>query len=110
MKQIIKDERTADEKQHQQYFVMGTDTFMSGWGQAKDMVSYAVWVFDSEDNMPKYLKWVKSRGDMKNIMSGTTKNLEFLINQMALNLKRRNNGIGQHISIYQTTEHHPALD
>lgn len=105
MNQTIRDERTTEQKQSPQYFVMGMDTFMSGWGMAEGKISYGVWMFDSEDDMPKFLKWIKGRGDMKHIMSGTTRNLEFLVNSMALNTNKG----PHHISIYTTDRHHPAL-
>jgi uncharacterized CHY-type Zn-finger protein len=109
MNQIINDERTSDQKQLEQYFVMGKDIFMSGWGHAKNKVSYAVWLCEDKENLDKLEKWVKSRRDMKNVITGTTEKLEFYINAMAITNEKLNDETGQHISIYQTTENHPAF-
>ena len=109
MNQIINDERTNEQKQLEQYFVMGKDIFMSGWGHAKNKVIFAVWVFKNKNDRDKLKEWVKSRGDIKDILTGTTKRLEFYINAMAITNEKLNDGPGQHITIYQTTENHPAF-
>jgi hypothetical protein len=110
MNQIINDKRTNEQKQLDQYFVMGKDTFMSGWGHAENKVSYAVWVCKDKNDRDKLKEWVKSRGDIKDILTGTTKRLEFYIKAMAISNEKLNDGTGQHISIYQTTKNHPAFN
>lgn len=109
MNQIINDERTTEQKQLNQHFVMGKDSFMSGWGRAKNKVSYAVWLCEDENDLDKLEEWVESRGDMENVITGTTEKLEFYINAMAITNEKLNDGTGQHISIYQTTKNHPAF-
>ena len=37
------DDRTSEEMKTHQIIVAGTDSFMSGWGEAKGGVSYAGW-------------------------------------------------------------------
>ena len=66
-KAIIKDTRTDQERKTHTWAVIGTDTFLSGYGDAHGKISYAGWAFDTMDIGGKILKWVKSRGDMKRI-------------------------------------------
>ena len=63
---IIQDDRTDDQKKTHQWLVVGTDSFMSGWGEAKGMVSYAAWA-TTQEGLNDTLCWVERRGDMKRI-------------------------------------------
>ncbi len=63
---VIVDDRTSEQKKTHPFLVIGTDSFMSGWGQAKDGVSYAAWACTEADE-PKVLRWVESRKEMKRV-------------------------------------------
>jgi len=65
-KSIFKDDRTEDQKSTHWKGVKGTDTVLSGWGQAEGMTSYAIWACKPEDLDAVY-EWVESRSDMKNV-------------------------------------------
>ena len=63
---MVKDRRTEEEKGTHTLAVVGTDDFMSGWGDAKGGASFAAWAFKDGD-YARCLSWVESRGDMKRI-------------------------------------------
>jgi len=67
---MIKDQRTDKERETSNYFVMGRDTFLSGWGEAENTYSYAVWFCETKEQHKVLKKWVKNRGEMVNIESG----------------------------------------
>jgi hypothetical protein len=73
--------------------IAGTDTFMSGWGQAEGGISYAGWACRPEERL-RVLRWVKSRSDQKRVreVSGSW----------------RPGGIG-HTHIYVVEKDHNAL-
>ncbi|MBU2177429.1 MAG: hypothetical protein KJ556_20245 [Gammaproteobacteria bacterium] len=58
----IQDDRTKEQMETHIWLVIGTDRFLSGWGQAKNGSSYAAWACKMED-APKVLNWVENRGD-----------------------------------------------
>ena len=60
------DDRTPDQEKTHKYLIVGTDSFMSGWGQAKDGNSYAAWAATQQDinNCEAY---VESRKEMKRV-------------------------------------------
>ena len=60
---IIADDRTPEERKTHYWLVVGTDPFMSGWGQAQDGVSYAAWACRPEHRNDCF-GWVDGRGDM----------------------------------------------
>jgi len=60
------DDRTKEQKKTHNIIVMGTDTFMSGWGGAKGGNSYAGWACTDED-YNACLGWVHGRSDMKRV-------------------------------------------
>ncbi len=66
MSTIIEDDRTEEEKKTHNCLVLGTDKFLSGWGQAKGGLSYAAWACEPK-NLWYVEHWVKSRHDMKNV-------------------------------------------
>lgn len=59
----IQDDRTDEQKTTLTYGVVGTDKFMSGWGKAKNGMSYAVWACKPTD-IDKVERYVRSRSDM----------------------------------------------
>ncbi|MAH49846.1 hypothetical protein CMI37_28760 [Candidatus Pacearchaeota archaeon] len=63
---IFVDDRTEEEKKTHRLAVVGTDTFMSGWGQAEGGVSYAGWAFTPAQES-KAITRIESRGDMKRV-------------------------------------------
>ena len=87
------DDRTPEQKETHKFLVIGTDSFMSGWGEAQGGVSYAAWACTEED-FSAVIKWVESRGDMKRIR--TTYGAY------------HPEGIG-HCHIYVVEKGHPAL-
>ena len=62
---------TDDRKEGRKYYVVGgIDTFMSGWGCAKGVKSYAFWAVPWElgGSYHYQLKqWVANRGDIKRV-------------------------------------------
>jgi len=62
----IMDDRTDLEKRTHPVIVVGTDSFMSGWGEAKGGVSYAGWACTVGDHYAVD-RWVRARSDMKRV-------------------------------------------
>lgn len=62
----IKDNRTEDQKNTHACLVVGTDTFMSNWGDASGKASYAAWACEPAD-VQKVTEYVAGRCDMKNV-------------------------------------------
>ena len=62
----IEDDRTEEQRATHKYLVVGTDSFMGGWGKAKGGVSYAAWACTRE-TAPRVLNWVKARREMKRV-------------------------------------------
>ena len=60
------DDRTDEQKQTHTVIVAGTDSMLSGWGQAEDGTSYAGWACRPED-LDKVESWVRNRSDMKRV-------------------------------------------
>lgn len=60
---VLVDDRTEAEKKTHRLAVVGTDTFMSGWGRAGGGASYAAWAVRDGD-LAGCLSWVESREDM----------------------------------------------
>lgn len=61
------DDRTVEQILTHRYLVVGTDSFLSGWGRAKGGTSYAAWACDSEETASTVYRWVKGRSDMKRV-------------------------------------------
>ena len=87
------DDRTSEEMKTHQIIVAGTDSFMSGWGEAKGGVSYAGWACRLAD-VYKVERWVHSRSDMKRVR--------------IVGSDWRPKGVG-HTHIYVVHENHRAL-
>ena len=63
---IIDDKRTQEQKDNHDFLVVGTDSFMSGWGCASKGSSYAAWGC-SGDDLDDCMDRVKSRSEMKRV-------------------------------------------
>ena len=62
---ITTDDRVDDE-QRGWPIVVGTDSFMSGWGLARNGASYAGWACHP-DKLSKVSDWVDARDEMKRV-------------------------------------------
>lgn len=63
---ITQDDRTDEQKQTHVWAVVGTDPFMSGWGEATGGMSYAAWAYQ-EGHQSAVEGFVRARGDMHRI-------------------------------------------
>ena len=63
---VLQDDRTQEQKATHNFLVVGTDTFLSGWGKANGGVSYAAWACQ-EGDLRKVENWVNNRSDMKRV-------------------------------------------
>lgn len=91
---IVEDERSEREKFDLTTGIAATDAFLSGWGCAKNGVSYVVWACKPED-ADRVFRWVKNRPEMKRVRIVDLKTY-------------RPRGPG-HCSIYAVREGHRAL-
>jgi len=62
----IQDDRTQAQKESHDWAVVGSDSFMSGWGEARGGKSYAAWAVPFELTK-KVREWVENRSDMKRV-------------------------------------------
>lgn len=95
---IRKDDRTPEQMATHHWLVIGTDRFMSGWGEAKNGVSIAAWACKPAHRRA-VLDWVEARKDMKRVRES--------IDDGA---KRRYRPSCAHLHIYLVDDEHPALD
>jgi len=63
---IREDDRTPEQMVTHRNLVIGTDSFMSGWGGAAGGASYAAWACEDRD-VSTVLAWVESRREMKRV-------------------------------------------
>ena len=63
----IQDDRTKEQKTTHYLAVLGTDSFLSGWGGAKGGASYAAWVVGPGSNINDVQCAVERRPDMKRV-------------------------------------------
>lgn len=63
---IFVDDRTDEEKITHPIIVMMTDTFLSGWGAAKDGPSYAGWAVPLDD-LDAMEARIRARSDAKRV-------------------------------------------
>lgn len=89
------DDRSAEQKATLTMLVVGTDSFMSGWGEAAGGTSVAAWACSAED-LPRVERWVRQRGEMKRVRV-----------VRAAGYTPRGNVA--HFHIYAVGEDHPAL-
>ena len=92
------DDRTPAERTTHPILIVGTDSFMSGWGKAEGGTSYAAWACRQEDERA-VLEWVERRGDMKRVR------VTFDLPSAPYRPKGRG-----HLHIYVVREDHPALE
>lgn len=92
----IVDDRTDEQKQTHRYFVVGTDSFMSGWGEASGGISYAAWACDCHSTATHVASWVRGRKEMKRV-------------RVVFGPKWRPRGVG-HAHVYVVSGGHPAME
>lgn len=63
---VVKDDRTDAEKDTHRSLIVGTDSFLSGWGDAKSGASVAAWAC-LPDDVRTVEAWVRRRSDMKRV-------------------------------------------
>jgi len=63
---ILVDDRTEEQKKTHDLIVLGTDSFLSGWGEARGGKSYAGWACPGSV-VNQVESWVRQRGDMKRV-------------------------------------------
>lgn len=70
---VMQDDRTTEQRKTHTWLVVGTDTFMSGWGGAAGGVSVAAWAVDPSDweRVKAVREWVERRSDMKRVRETT---------------------------------------
>ena len=89
------DDRTEEQKRTHYVLIGGTDSFMSGWGRAKDGASYAFWACTPQD-ADRVESWVRSRGDIKRVREVT-------------NDYRPKPDYCAHCHVYVVSDEHPAI-
>lgn len=65
-KRVFEDDRTGEQRQTHTLAVIGTDSFMSGWGGAEGGLSYAGWACTPEQ-LNDCREWVEGRSEMKRV-------------------------------------------
>lgn len=90
---IRQDDRTPEEIKTHVCLTAGTDSFMSGWGEAKNGTSIAVWACKPEHDNRVY-NWVMGRNDQKRVR------------QVSDPYRPK----CAHLHIYVVNEEHPALN
>lgn len=63
---ILEDDRTPEQKLTHTWAVIGTDTFMSGWGGAEGGMSYAGWACPFK-RLSEVETTVRNRSDMQRV-------------------------------------------
>ncbi len=85
------DDRTNEQRRTHTVLYGGRDTFMSGWGECRDGVSYAFWACTPAD-AECVRDWVQSRSDISRLRQVP-----------------RTIGRNDHVHIYCVGPGHPAL-
>ena len=91
----VVDDRTTEQKLTHVYGIVGRDSFLSGWGQAKDGYSRAAWACSPDADIRKLEAWVRNRGDMQ------------YVNKINANTYRPPSGT-THYHIYVCEKDHPS--
>lgn len=94
---IDKDDRTEAQQKTHTWLVVGTDSFMSGWGGARGGLSYAAWACLPDDR-DKVFNWVEGRSDMKRVREVSEYDKKYYAPGAA------------HCHIYVVEAGHPALN
>ena len=92
----IQDDRSEERKLTHTHLVIGTDPFLSGWGEARGGISIAAWACRPEDRK-EVLEWVTSRTDMKRVRE---------VNELFRKYTPRGTG---HTHIYVVENNHSSL-
>ena len=87
------DDRTIEERTSHWLAVVGTDSFMSGWGGAAGGASYAAWACRPDD-VRTVEQWVSSRREMRRVRVVTLGDWR---------------PRAAHVHIYVVNDGHPAL-
>jgi hypothetical protein len=95
---FVKDDRTPEQRKTHQYLIVGNDSFLSGWGEARGGTSVAAWACEGYEAAKKTLRWVKSRGDMKYVRE--------TYDSPSRRYRARN---AKHVHIYVVDDNHRAL-
>ena len=90
---VLEDDRSTAERKTHVWIVMMTDSFMSGWGHAKNGTSYAGWACEWKD-LNKVENWVRNRSDAKRVR--------------VVGGDYRPRNISGHCHIYVVGDDHPA--
>ena len=64
---IINDRRNDEQLRTHRYLVIGTDRFLSGWGQAAGGNSYAAWACQTLTEARAVAEVIRARSDMKRV-------------------------------------------
>jgi hypothetical protein len=64
---VIKDDRTPEQKQTHVDGVIARDSFMSGWGRAKDGASWCAWACGPDVDIQRVKAWVRHRDEMHHV-------------------------------------------
>ena len=94
---IIEDDRTEEQKKTNPVLIVGTDSFLSGWGGAAGGVSIAAWAC-TEGDQGRVESWVRHRSDMKRVRVAYDNGKQ----------RYRPSGKG-HLHIYFVGPDHPAI-
>lgn len=97
---IRKDDRTPEQQKTHYFLVIGTDSFMSGWGQAEHGASFAAWACTPED-APRVKAWVAARSEMKRVRT--------VYDNGPGGTRYRPGRSCAHLHIYVVTTGHPSL-
>lgn len=63
----IEDDRSEEQKLTHVRGVLGYDTFLTGWGRARNGASLACWAVHPEVDIAQVFEWVSARSDMKDV-------------------------------------------
>lgn len=66
-KTVVSDDRTPEQMKTHRWLVIGTDSFLSGWGQARGTTSYAAWACETESEAAECYRRIEARSDMKRV-------------------------------------------
>lgn len=94
----VQDDRTDEQRETHPCLVVGTDSFLSGWGGAEGGASVAAWAC-SPDDLQTVERWVRNRSDMKRVRvvyDGPNCKTRYKPKRAA------------HFHVYVVTDNHPA--
>lgn len=92
---IFKDDRTESQRQTHTIGIVGTDSFMSGWGDASGGTSVACWACSPDQSYTRVFDWVNGRSEMKRVR--------------VVDLRTWRPRNASHVHIYAVESGHPSL-